>query len=207
MTVKCIDISHWQKGFDLVEFAAGGGLAAIFKATEGHTLVDECYEDFVVSAMALDLPYASYHFMRPGDMREQARFFLEVVQPEDGERVVADYEDDRLDISELVEFLKEIQYINPTLQLTVYSGHLIKEQLGSTRHDWLANNTSLWIAHYTQSAAPKWPTATWPTWSLWQYSDREYVDGFSGPIDGDRFNGSDEQMLKWFRPPPDAAIA
>jgi hypothetical protein len=40
---------------------------------------------------------------------------------------------------------------------------------------------------------------------LWQYSDNERVAGFSGAVDGNKFNGSDENCLKWFGPAAEPA--
>ena len=84
----------------------------------------------------------------------------------------------------LCDAVGNLLQMRPDLQVTIYSGHLIKEQLGSTKNDYLAENTSLWIAQYTTAAAPSWPTATWPLWSLWQYTDKATVDGITKPVDG-----------------------
>jgi lysozyme len=203
---KIVDLSRYQAGFDFKAFAAGGGIAVILKATEGLTLSDTCYEGFKEGAIDAGLPYASYHFLRPGDMAAQAEFFLTQVDAVEGERVVADHEDARVSLEDLKDFLKAIQALRPDLQLTVYSGHLIEEQLGSSKDDWLAENTSLWTAQFADAPDP-WPKATWPVWSLWQYTDRATVTGFSGPVDGDKFNGSDDQALKWFGPAPPAPPA
>jgi len=44
------------------------------------------------------------------------------------------------------------------LQITVYSGHLLKEQLGDSRDDFLADNTDLWLAQYTEDESDiSWP--------------------------------------------------
>jgi lysozyme len=195
---NCIDISHWQEGVDLLEFAAAGGKAVILKATEGTTYVDATYEGRREEAEEAGLAVSTYHFLRPGNMEAQARHYLEVVDPDEGERMIADHEDPKVSLGDLVDFLKEIKLANPTVELTVYSGHLLKEQLGDRRDAWLAENTSLWVAQYTTAAAPSWPSGTYPTWSLWQYTDKGTVIGFDGPVDCNRFNGSDDQMLRWF---------
>jgi lysozyme len=201
---NCVDISHWQPDFNMEEFAKAGGKAVILKATEGTTYVDDTYEVQRANAEMAGLAVSTYHFLRPGDMRAQARHYLEVVEPEDGERMVADHEDAGVLLGDLVTFLQEIQAYNPTLQLTIYSGHLLKEQLGSSKHPWLADNTSLWVAQYTSAAAPSWPAGTYKTWSLWQYTQGGKVEGFNGPVDCNRFNGSEDQMLDWFGPAGEA---
>lgn len=199
MSVICIDISHYQKGINLSSFHAGGGLGVILKASEGTTIKDDCYSEFRQQAFDAGLALASYHFFRPSDPVEQARWYLGCAEPVDGERVVCDFEDDKTTVDDMVAFLMEIQRINPSLQLTVYSGHLIKERLGNNHHQWLAANTSLWLAQYTTGAV-SWPQGTWKQWSLHQYTDTGSVPGYSGNIDCDRFNGSDKNFLKWMGP-------
>ena len=54
------------------------------------------------------------------------------------------------------------------------------------------------IAQYGSTVS--WPTKTWPQWSLWQYTDRATVDGITGPVDGNKWNGSEEALVAWLSP-------
>jgi GH25 family lysozyme M1 (1,4-beta-N-acetylmuramidase) len=205
--VICVDLSHFQTRFNFQDFKDGGGLGVILKASQGASIRDSDYSTFRRKALAADLAVASYHFLHPdseGDMTAQAKFFLGIVNPRPSERVIADHEGRQghstPSLNDLVTFLQAIHDQRPDLQLTIYSGNVIKEQLGSTRNDWLAENTSLWIAQYTSLPKPSWPTGTWPTWSLWQYTDNGEVPGFNRPLDCNRFNGSDGNFLKWMGP-------
>jgi lysozyme len=203
---KIVDLSRYQAGFAFVSFQQGGGLAVICKASEGTT-ADSSYKTFRSQAQSAGLAFASYHFLRPGDMQAQARFFLQTANPQNGERVVADYEDDNVSLADLVAFLQEVRALQPSLQLTVYGSNVLEEAIGSATNDWLAQNTSLWTAAYSSSPG-SYPTQVWPVWSLWQFTDAAAVPGFDGPVDGDNFNGSDELCLKWFGPsaaPPEPA--
>ena len=58
------------------------------------------------------------------------------------------------------------------LQVTVYSGHLLKEQLNGTKNELLAEHTDLWLAQYT-AGTPTWSQGTYPKWTMWQYSCRK----------------------------------
>jgi lysozyme len=207
-SVICVDLSHFQAGFNFQSFKNGGGLGVILKATEDTSIKDSSYSTFRAQALAAGLAVASYHFLHSGDMEAQAEFFLGVVNPRQSERVVADHEkppgEDAPSLDDLITFLQAIQSTRPDLQLTVYSGNLIKEQLGSTRNDWLAKNTSLWLAQFT-TGQPSWPSATWPAFSLWQFTDEGSVPGFDGDVDCDRFNGSNANFLKWVGPPSQSA--
>lgn len=88
------------------------------------------------------------------------------------------------------------------LQVTVYSGHLLKEQLGDSHDDFLAENTDLWLAQYTSSESNiSWPDGTYPIWTLWQYSETGEIPGIDDSyVDLDNFNGTDVNFLKWINP-------
>lgn len=198
MTIICVDISKYQKGFDFAKFKASGGLGVIAKASEGTTIKDSSYDTFRAQALDQGLAFASYHFFR-GNSQAEADWYLKSANPAEGERVVCDWEVSSIGAAAVVSFLQRIQSQRPDLQLTVYSGHVAKEQLTS-KNAWLADNTSLWVCQYTSAAAPSWPTATWPQWSLWQYTDQTPAPGFSGPVDQNRFNGPDANFAAWMGP-------
>jgi GH25 family lysozyme M1 (1,4-beta-N-acetylmuramidase) len=200
MSAKIVDLSNYQAGFDFAAFKAGGGIAVICKASEGTSIADKSYRTFRPKALAAGLGFASYHFLRKGDMQAQAAYYLKCASPVQGERVVCDYEDASVPLTAAVDFLKAIRAADPSLQLTMYGSNVLEEALGTAKNDWLAANTSLWTAAYNNSGPGKYPTQVWPQWSLWQYSDNERVAGFYGAVDGNKFNGSDENCLKWFGP-------
>jgi lysozyme len=126
--------------------------------------------------------------------------YLSTVQPTDGERLVIDYENIPGEVPptlmNLIEAVAILQREVPTCPVAIYSGHLIKQDLGEA-YDSLLASCSLWIAHYGVEE-PAWPTDTWPTWDVWQYTDVEIVDGVSEPCDGDRFNGDERGVRQWF---------
>lgn len=205
--IKIIDVSKWQAGLDLSQWAkTGGGLAVIAKASEGTNIRDANYSAFRTQCDSLGLGFAAYHFFRPSSPVDQASWFLACAIPDEGSRVVCDWEDDATTAANVVAFLQEIARRRPDLQLTVYSGSTAKQQLGSTRNAWLADNTSLWLAQYT-TGSPSWPTATWPTWSLWQYSDKGSIPGYARAVDANRFNGPDDALLRWIGPAEEPAPA
>jgi len=203
-----IDISHHQADpIDWAKMKANGTIGVILKATEGTSYTDPTYSSRKKAALAAGLKVSSYHFFKAGNPEKQMAYFLSVVLPVKGERVVIDHETD----ATLSDQKKAVQYLMdnaPDVEITIYSGHTIKDQLGSTKDDLLAANTSLWIAQYTSAASPSWPKGTWPNWSLWQYTDKASVVGINGPIDGNRFNGSTDNAVKWMGPTaPDPAPA
>jgi len=196
-----LDISHYQTITSMAEIKAGGIPAIILKCTQGLTYLDPTFAPRYGDAIGSGMAVSSYHFLDHGkDPSAQMDWYLKNLHPRQGERVCIDYEDEGSTLDELKKAVQRILDLRPDLQITVYSGHLIKEQLGSKRDALLAENTSLWIAQYTTAKSPSWPTATWPSWSLWQFTDKAAAKGIKGNVDTNRFNGSDESLMKWFGP-------
>lgn len=199
MNPLVIDLSHHNPEPDWARLKAGGTVGVILKATEALSYIDPTFGQRRQAARAAGLAVSSYHFLKHGNVRQQMLHYLDVVAPLRGERVVIDYEDTSLNLGDLREAVLALQGADPDLQITVYAGGLLKGQLGGNRDDVLAK-TSLWIAHYTLAPGPVWPKATWPVWSLWQYTDSASVTGIQGPVDGNRFNGPAGNLLKWLNP-------
>lgn len=199
----CIDVSHHQGYIDWDAVANAGVKGMIHKATEGTSFEDDMRAENCSEAMACGLGISTYHWLSPGSdnyARQQMEFYLDVIQPVKGERVIIDYEQDGCTLSQLKEAVQAIFDRDDTLKVTVYSGHLLKEQLGDSCDEFLANNTDLWLAQYT-SGTPSWSTGTYEKWSLWQYSESGTVPGIDDAyVDLNNFNGNEEQFMAWISP-------
>ena len=198
----CIDISHHQGTPDMREVAASGVLGLIHKATEGTSFIDDARATNCSNAIAAGIAVSTYFGLKPGDGAAQAAFYLSVVDPVDGERCVIDYEEDSCSLTTLKDAVQALLDYRKALQITVYSGHLLKEQLGDSCDEFLRDNTDLWLAQYTSNEGSiSWPDGTYAVWSLWQYSESGRVPGIDDAyVDLNNFNGSDENFLKWSRP-------
>jgi lysozyme len=198
-TTNVLDMSHWQPTPDFPTIKAAGIVGVILKCTEGTTNVDKTSKQRRKDAIAAGLGVSSYHFMRAGSMARQMEHYLNILEPRTGERVILDHEDEAVSLDKLKEAVQILQADTRNLQVSIYSGHLIKQQLGG-RRDVLLATTSLWIAHYTQASQPTWPIATWPSWSLWQFTDKGSIAGVTGNVDCNKFNGSDAACRVWLGP-------
>jgi lysozyme len=196
--VTCIDISKWQAGIDLTDWSNEDGFAVIAKASEGVGIRDANYDDYRQQCENLDLSFAAYHFLRPGGVTDQALWFLDCATPDLGSRIVCDWEDPGNSDGDVQAFMQAIRNQRPDLQLTVYCSAAFGP--AQVNNPWLSQNTSLWVARYTTADNPYPIPPIWPTWSLWQYSDNGSIPGYGSPVDANRFNGPDSQMLKWFGP-------
>jgi hypothetical protein len=152
------------------------------------------------SAHAAGLVVAPYHFAKPdlgNAAADEARYFA---------RATRDY-------------LKK-GCLRPVLDLEVV-GSLGKTELSNWVHEWVSTFESetgiepifytyssfakdsldsslakydLWIAHYTYDPATQPDTAFWGNWLFWQYSDKGLVQGISGDVDLNIFNGSEDRF-------------
>jgi lysozyme len=194
-----VDLSHWNPTPDWAALKANGTVGVIHKATEGSGSVDATLFPRAADAIKAGLKWSTYHFLRPGNMKQQMDFYLKTVNPVQGERVCLDHEDSGVSLNDLKEAVDILCADSRNLQVALYSGHVIKEQLGSKTDEFLAAHTSLWLSHYT-TGTPSWPKQVWPQWSLWQYTDAASYVGISAKCDGNKWNGSPEALLTWFGP-------
>lgn len=199
--VRCIDISHWQGSPDFERVRAAGVIACIMKATEGTSYADPNRARNYINATRAGIKCCTYHWLSPGrDVKAQMDHFIGTINPVPGERMVIDYEEAGCTLDDLRQAVQALLDDRRGLRVTVYSGHLLKGQLGDERDEFLAKNTDLWLAQYT-TGTPTWPDKTYPKWTLWQYSERGVVDGITGSaVDLNRFGGTDEELLKWIGP-------
>jgi len=198
----CIDISHHQGFPDFDEVKAAGVLGVIHKATEGTSYVDPNRATNCANAIKAGLAVATYFWLKPGDGRAQAEFNLRTIDPVDGERVIIDYEEDGCTLTTLRDAVQALLDYDRALRITVYSGHLLKEQLDDDDDDFLAENTDLWLAQYNDDPDEiSWPDETYDSWTLWQYSETGEIPGIDdGYVDLNRFDGSAAEFLEWIAP-------
>jgi lysozyme len=184
-----IDLSHHNADVDFVEMKNAGVVGVVHKATEGETYLDNTYHARRFEAQGEGLLWGAYHFLRPGDMAKQASFF--VAMAGDADLYAADHEDAGVSLNDLKAFLAAVQLYSGKL-CVIYSGHVLKEQLGG-KHDPALARHRLWLAQYGTDH-PTWPNATWPAWWLWQWTEHGDCPGVAGYVDCDRFDGNAAQL-------------
>jgi lysozyme len=199
-----VDLSHHNEAVDFVKMKADGIVGVIHKATQGLRFVDKSYASRRRKAVDCGLLWGAYHFGVGADGSDQAQFFLKVAKPDEHTLLVLDYEPNltgptmALDQArEFVEHVAEATGRWPGL----YSGHLIKEQLGGvTPPDRQLSKCFLWLAQY-KGPKPLNIPSTFKTWTFWQYTDGvlgpepHRVDGV-GLCDRNKFNGSLARLRK-----------
>ena len=194
-----VDISHHNGNVDLGKAQAAGMVGVIHKATQGTSMTDNMYGQNRQKAVAAGLLWGAYHFGTNADGAAQADFFLSNANADAQTMLVLDYEpngNSTMTLDQARAFVSRVKDVTGTFP-GFYSGSLIKQQLGGKPADPVLSQCFLWLAQY--GPAPKNIPATWPAWTMWQYTDGNVgpqphsVDGI-GNCDRDQFNGTIEQL-------------
>ena len=200
-----IDISHHNGTINLTKAKDAGILGVIQKATQGQTNVDPTYKTNRTKAKNAGLLWGAYHFATGSDGLKQAEHFLGMVGDDPTTLLVLDFEPNltgpSMTLEEARAFVTHIHAQTGRFP-GLYSGHYIKQLLG-TKKDPVLANCWFWLAQY--GPTPVVPV-NWPTWTLWQYTDGAIgpnphaVNGV-GRCDRDKFNGDEAQLRTWWGVP------
>ena len=196
---KVLDLSHYNTILDWNKIRDAGIVGIIHKSTEGGTYVDKEYAERRQQAIAAGLLWGAYHFGNATEVEEQVQNFLKNVDWENWPTLLAlDYEPNQksqMSLDQARVFMQRVYEITKQMPV-LYSGNLIKEQLGS-REDQFFGSHRLWLAQY--GSMPSVPAA-WDTYWLWQYSDGaagpepKNCPGVNSPVDTNSFLGSDQDL-------------
>jgi Tol biopolymer transport system component len=195
-----IDVSHWQVSIDFDEVAASGMRFVFAKASEGKTYVDPTYPTYRTDAATAGLAFGAYHYARPDtskdDAVDEADHFVDTALPASGDlRPVIDLEDaGGLSTTKLTDwlwdFLDEVETRTGVHALIYTSPSFWATHLGDTDEFADGGYDLLWIAHWF-TPTPTVPGGDWGGngWTFWQNDDCYSVDGISGCVDHDFYNG------------------
>ncbi len=193
-----VDLSHYQTPVDFPRIKAAGIVGVIHKASQGTGNVDPTYAVRMPLAVNAGLLWGAYHFGTNSDGAAQADHFLATATPTAETLLALDFEENwagsTMSIGDVRKFVQRVFDITGRY-VGLYSDNLIIKALsGFPQPDPLLKNCFLWYANYT-SQPPFGLPSTFPTWTLWQYTDGKHgsgpfaVDGV-GICDRDCFNGS-----------------
>lgn len=198
-----IDVSHFDGSPDWEKVRAAGILGIVHKATQGKSYVDPTFASAKTAVPAAGFLWGAYHFGtgdEPG--KDQAKFFLDTVEPDAKTLCTIDFETNpsgtQMTLPEMLDWIQTVQEATGRWPV-VYGGRsLLFTDIASTPEPTLAQ-CPLWIAQYTTAAAPSGiPQQVWKNWALWQYTETGRVDGIDTNVDRERFNGTAEELTAWW---------
>jgi lysozyme len=197
--IQGIDVSHFQGTVNWQEVKQAGMKFAIAKATEGQNTVDSQFKTNWQNIKAAGLLRGAYHFFDAGiDGTSQANHFLQTAQVEAGDLPpVIDVEaaanaSNATILQEVQNWLDTVEQALNRLPMIYTTASFWNSHLNHT-----FGKYPLWVAEYGVSV-PKIP-AGWSNWQFWQYSQSGSVEGVTGSVDLDYFNGSYNDLLAFLQ--------
>ena len=203
-----VDVSHFEGVIDWEQVKEAGIAFAFIKATEGADLVDPMARKNAAGCRAVGIVPGVYHFYRHDvDPNAQADHFLnnlcagepgdllpaiDVELPGDGAGPLG-YPQSEV-VCRVGEVVRTVQAAIGRAPMIYTYPYAWTELTGNSPA--FACDCPLWIASY--SVATPELARGWPDYAVWQYTDHGTVQGISGAVDRDRFNG-DEARLDAFR--------
>jgi lysozyme len=199
-----IDVSHYQGVVDWQRVADAGEQFAFCKATESISASDPYLHDNWANIKAAGILRGVYHFFHADqDPAAQAQNFLTKFAAANGGSPTLAPGDLPVTLD-----LETSNGCTPDAILAAASTWLetVADATGRTPllytytsfwRSTLANVTALsdyplWIAQYSNNAPPQ--LGGWPAYTIWQYSQSVTVPGIGGNVDGDSFNGTQDQL-------------
>lgn len=185
-TVEGLDVSHYQGTVSWLSVKSQKKFSFV-KATEGSNIIDSTFG--INWANAKGLPRGAYHFYRfANPPTDQAALFIGALNKDYGELpLVVDLEDEvtPVNFNDLKTFVDLVQ--NTTKRrVMIYTAEWWRAKYNLTFPAWMTA-MDLWVASYT--SAPALPKG-YTSYRFWQYSSTGAVNGISGNVDLDRFNGT-----------------
>jgi GH25 family lysozyme M1 (1,4-beta-N-acetylmuramidase) len=196
-----VDVSHWNGTINWTSVAGAGIKFAIQKASESQTYVDPTYTTNRNGATGAGIKFTGYHFARPdttsNDAVLEADHFVDAANLAPGNIIPAlDLEvSGGLGVSALqnwtMAWLNRVTYRIGVKPMIYTSPGFWNTYMGNTTTFATAGYKTLWIAHWTSNPAPSVPANNWGGngWTFWQYTSSGSVNGISGAVDLDRYNG------------------
>lgn len=216
--VNGIDVSYWQQSINWPAVRAAGTEFAFMRATLGVDYVDSYLNQNRTGALATGMYIGFYHYgsinvdvSNPNDAVTEANHFVNTIQPfyqQGGNllRPVLDVET----LPGLGSVAQDKAYVSQWVRNFI---GVVKTRLGfdpiiycnsNFASNYLASDLAqydLWVANYNY-APPTIPPASidgiWNGWDFWQYTDTGHVNGVSGNVDRNVFNGTLSEMIAKF---------
>ncbi len=193
-TIHGIDVSFYQNRINWKEVKkmkvdSISISYAYIKATEGVCRIDRYFSMNWENAKKNQILRGAYHFYRPQNSSKlQAENFISIVKLEKGdlppvldiECLASGYsiENTIKGVKNWLKIIEKNYHIKPIIYTNIdfYNNYLVDEGLGEY---------PLWIAHYYKDNVN-----ICQKWYFWQHNDRGKVNGISGDVDFNVFNGN-----------------
>ncbi len=221
MTDTIIDLSHFNNDGRVPDFKAlkdAGIQAVIHKASQGAVFVDPSFRLRAQQAKGAGLLLGAYHFGTGELAATQAHLFLTAVAPLMPDcLLVLDLERNiggsgvSMSIEAAQAFVACCYAITKRYPV-LYAGDYLREILGTVIAQGtppvpalgVLANCPLWLADYRTTNVV---IRGWSTWTMWQYTNSAALPGITGLVDRTQFNGTADELQKFWNPTQGAIVS
>jgi GH25 family lysozyme M1 (1,4-beta-N-acetylmuramidase) len=144
----------------------------IHRATIGARK-DTKYAERRAEATRLGYQWGSYHLGKPGNPITQADFYLDTVKPSPDELIALDIEGlnpaTDMSLANARRFIRRIRKKTGRYPMLYANQAVVRQISESYPKDKVFSKTPLWYARF-KSLVTDFPTTTWQTYTLWQFS-------------------------------------
>jgi lysozyme len=198
--IQGIDVSKYQGNIDWPAVAAAANSFAFARVSYGISSKDAFFADNWAGMKNAGIIRGAYQFFRASqDAQAQAELFVSTVQTlglgdlppvidvenNDGGQSASKV------IDGVAQWIETVESGLPGRQAIIYTGTPFwRDTLGNPTQ---FNSQPLWLAQYTSASSPNLPSA-WSVWTFWQYSETGRVNGITGAVDLNRFNGELDRL-------------
>lgn len=196
-TVLGIDVSMYQGQIDWNRVAGAGIAYAFIRAFDGVT-ADPMFDTNWAASRSAGVMHGAYQFFRASrDPIEQADALLAKLMPfapDDLPPVIdIDGGDGRPRAEVAAAVRRWVDHVTAAIGRPpiIYAGFFTwRDDVGGPD----LTSSLLWHPQYTTAECPN-IAEPWQDWAFWQYSSTGRVDGITGDVDLNRFNGNDGDLL------------
>ena len=197
-----IDVQHYRGNINWITVKNSDISFAYIKASDGIGFQDPLFPANWKASRAASILRGAYTVFRPEqDPDLQAQAFFDAVKA--GQMGLGDLppavavKDFQVQEKSTEDLMTMLQAINQRFARTpvIYTSMEFWKPYGRSGS---FAKYPLWISE-THVSQPTTLPSGWATWSFWQFSQSSKVDGISGPVDLNTYNGSLEQLLAYSR--------
>lgn len=203
-TVKGIDVSKYQGTIDWTKVAAAGVKFSFVRISDGTQSIDATFDTNWSGSRAAGIKHGAYQLFRASqDPIAQADILLDAIDHKleaDDLPPVIDVElaDGQTGAEIAAGVGAWLDHVRAAIgrDPIIYTGfYFWRDTVGAVDY----TSSPLWHAQYTSDSCPE-IAPPWQNWAFWQYTDSGTVNGITGGVDTNRFNGDDAAFAQLLGP-------
>lgn len=197
-----VDISYWQPTTEIDYDKLAESVSGVILRAAYGIWPDTAFEKHYAELTKRQVPLGAYHYIIGNwSGKQQAPVFHEATKGKTLKLGLWNDVEDRRELTGLsskvvIEYHNEIERLSGR-KVGIYTGvYAWSEIMGADSK--LFADRDLWIAHYYVIVPSLPKNGGWTKWTLWQHTDKLVVEWYYSGIDGNKFNGTEQEYADHF---------